>query len=279
MTRDQVKARAAVSKAIREADKAARDARMKGKQFVADTMAEYRTRARVEFEMRPSGLRVKDLNAPSDARSKERKGASNRYNFDGLGYNETRAFSHCYPQAVITCFKSFWSRRGYHVRCSVKTDPARLGRGEKAHTVWLTHLPPLDADEAKPDHGVTADPTANDATAVDLRYARLHGLEIVPPLYRRAMRVFSLDMQDVPIHIRLAVWEDRHKKVRLSRKGWDRMEIGESDFSRLPVGDLKNQIKLACLSRNLVWRFAFRQIQDPQDVTKRTPIWFVTRTR
>jgi hypothetical protein len=67
--------------------------------------------------------------------------------------------------------------------------------------------------------------------------------------------------------------------VRLSKRGWDRMRLNAYDFSHARIGDLKSQIVLACLARNLLFRFEIRRVRSPEGADD-TRVWYlVTRTR
>jgi hypothetical protein len=199
-----------------------------------------------------------------------------RYNWEGFKIGETRAFAHRYRQSVITSFKSFARARGWKGYCSTKSDPPSPKHGQPCNMVWITRIEPKEAELgagetlAELDSPEASGPKRASDTFEAPRDASGRLIRTQPII---------LDMREIPIEARIEVYERRNHRVRLSKRGWDRMRLNAYDFSHARIGDLKSQIVLACLARNLLFRFEIRRVRSPEGADD-TRVWYlVTRTR
>lgn len=192
------------------------------------------------------------------------------YRWDTFAIGETRAYAHRYRQAVITSFKSYGNARGQQWYCSTKSDPASPKHGQKCKVVWITRLAePPRAEVAGIKPGEFDGPDAPARNGFKLPVGK-NGKVI-------RSRPIIFDMRDIP-EADLQWYLARAHRVRVSRKGWDRLHLGGCGLSCSPIGTIRQQIKLTCLPRNLFWQFELRRVASPEANDRR--VWYVvTRTR
>lgn len=200
-----------------------------------------------------------------------------RYDWDYFLIGQTRCFAHRYRQAVIASFKSWVKARDLDWECSTRSDPPSPRAGQRCEMVWLTRIEPR-----KPKPGLEigeAEAPGISGPAV----LKMAGVEFVPPKPRpgrpMSMRPIYVDIRDVPIQERLAIYEARHERTRITRRGYDRFAVGEYEFVRSRVTDIMTQIKTTCLSRGLAWRFEIRRVQSPDGPEDKSVWYLVSRLR
>jgi hypothetical protein len=175
-----------------------------------------------------------------------------RYNWDGMEIGETRVFAWTFRSSAAASFIKYAKVRGLDWQCSTRSDPVTPKRGERCRTVWVTRVAP----RKEPNGVIIPEP---DNPAVQKRPGPF---EPMANQRRKAMEI--LDMKEIPVSERKALYESRSDRVRLSRRGWDRMGLDEWKVVRTQRGELRNQIINACVARGLLWRFHIHRCMPPE---------------
>lgn len=200
-----------------------------------------------------------------------------RYDWDNFPIGQTRCVAHRYRQSVISSFKNFAKARGLDWECSTKSDPSSPKPGQRCNMVWITRIEPR-----KPKPGIErGEPDAPGITGPAV--LKMAGVEFEPPKSSKgrsiSMRPIYVDLREIPIKERLALYEARKDRTRLSKRGYERFAVGDYEFVDSRITDIVNQIKNSCLSRGLAWRFEVRRVQNPNDAEDRSVWYLVSRLR
>lgn len=142
----------------------------------------------------------------------------------------------------------------------------------RCNMVWVTRIEPR---QGKPEAEGVIDEVGSFASNQSRSEA---------PIKRNGARLISRPIvfdieEEFPISQRIAAYDAMHAKVRLTRRGWDRFKVGEYEITDARITDMKRQIARACLARNLLWRWEFRRVQNPNDPWDRSVWYLVTRLR
>jgi hypothetical protein len=211
--------------------------------------------------------------------SKKARLPNRSYNWEGMLLGETRVYTHAFPGAARTSFVNFARVRkwdGWY--CEIRTDPPTLKKGERAATVWVTRV-----EKPTPTNGtVVGIEAAKVATLLNGPLClKATGIEYKPVRNRfgNPFRPVVIDLRQIPLELRARVYEERAERVRISRAGWDRMQLGDFQFSCARFGAILSQIKTTCLPRNLLYAFELRRVEAPDGHDASRVWWLVSRVR
>lgn len=197
-----------------------------------------------------------------------------RYDWDQFPIGATRAYPHCYRQAVISSFQSFCNRRKLDWEISTRSDPPSPKRGMRCNMVWATRI-----DPRKPKEGMSEGEIDETGSAI----SKLAGVRPPDKLdgvrFHHLSRPIILDIRDIPVKTREELYEVLRYHTRLTKRGWDRFAVHDYEITNVRISDVRKQINRACLARNLMWRWEFRRIQNPNDSADRTIWYLVSRLR
>lgn len=203
-----------------------------------------------------------------------------RYDWDMFPIRQTRCFMHRYKHSIVVSLRSFVKARNLDWQFEIRTDPVKLAPGQRANTIWVTRIEPVTAEEPS----ISGVSDIEDGGLSGSHFTQMDGKRFQDPKPaarspKLSKRPLFFDVADIPIQARLDYWEKWNTRKRMSRNGWDRFNVGDYEAVPIRLVDIISQLRSALLSRNLVYRFEIRRIQNPNDGEDRAPWYLVSRVR
>lgn len=198
------------------------------------------------------------------------------YNWDNFPIGQTRVLSHRYRQSVRVSLNTFVKTRQLDWEFSLRSDPTSPKPGERCKTIWVTRVVPQAERLAS---GLSN----GEQDIPGVEYSKADGKVFEAPQPRRGVpaitRPVFYDVRDVPIKERMAYHELWHHRVRMTKTGWERFEVGGYAVVPTRQCDILFQLKSALIPRSLPWRFEIRRVQNPANSSDLKPHYLVTRIR
>jgi hypothetical protein len=207
-----------------------------------------------------------------------------RYDWDGMQIGETRMFQFVFRSAVATSFADYAKRRGLNWACTTRSEPPTPKRGMPCDMVWVTRIEPrgLQSGVSIPEPDGPAMLTWDEMVAA-LRHepkAKVRPDPFVPVGHQKRKGLWIIDLKDIPRDERKAIYESRNARVRLSKRGWDRMRLDEFKIVRTQRKAIWDQVITACASRGLNWRFHVIRCAPPESERNgpyANDVWYAVR--